>query len=222
MTNSYKIILATLILAGIFVLVVFLNNRQTKQDLIKENPNNGWQVYINEALGFEIKYPKKIVSFADECNFNDDLVPVKVFEDDNSIYISHKYFYKKVGSECKIINNSIDFLNEEVSWNIIIDNDVYNDDDLVGFIKRYYGDKCTLWDKELSAQEGVYDVFARGDGKDFDNSECFLNSWSPIKYYPSKGHIAIWQIGQESVFWGDSKGVITFDQEMVDSFRFLE
>lgn len=232
MNKTNKIILIILLLIAIVILFIFLNNKYREAEaIIPVNIENKWQTYQNNDLGFEIKYPSRMANYNAICEFKNGvyqsmfgMVPVKIFEDNNVVYISHEYFYKESVEGCKKINNSLELLANDYSWKIIIQDNIDNDEELNQFIKEYYVDydgKCSLGEKKAASQEGVYDVYTAWDGKDLDESECLINGWIVMKYYPAKGKVAAWGIGSEANFWGDERGEITYDKEMVDSFKFI-
>ncbi|RJQ33607.1 hypothetical protein C4566_03370 [Candidatus Parcubacteria bacterium] len=217
-----------IILVIVFILVYFYINKNGREEA-NNNSEIVWLTYKNEDLGFEIKYPKEVLDWDSECKINDGeyysgygKVPLKFFVEDNNVYIDNEYFYKGLNNGCEKIYNSVDALKDQDLWKIVIKDNIFTDDDLLNFIKEFHGDKCELGDKIGSFQEGVYDVKAKNDGKSLDETNCPLNGWYVIKYYPIKGKVAAWHIGQEPNFWGDEYGDVTYDQQMVDSFRFLE
>lgn len=181
-----------------------------------------WQIYRSDQFGFEIKYPKEALGFGGDCNF-DTMVPIKVFEYEDGVYISYEYIFKKIDGECKKIDNSLDMLQDEPSWNIVVRN-VKDDDELDNFINDYYSNQgdCRLGEKKMTSQEGVYSVYTYWDGRDLGTSDCYINYVSIIKYFPEKCIVVAWDDGQEPYFWGDAKGNVTFDQEMIDSFKFID
>lgn len=72
-----------------------------------------------------------------------------------------------------------------------------------------------------SAQAGVYDVRILGDRKDLENTEWPLNFGTVVKYYPQGNKVIAWDTGQAYTFAADETFSVAYDQEMIDSFRFL-
>jgi cell division protein FtsL len=200
-----------------------------------------WNLYTNNEYGFSIKVPKKVFhNYGSMCDWQTDsyrpkggIVPVKIFEEDNKIYVSSEYFYALSGetiedgkhyySECNRITNSLSHLKnkeyfQQLSWEFIV-SDANNDIDLENFIKERYGNGCKLGNKNPSAQEGVFDILIQGDGKDLSETECPLNYATVLKYHPEKNLVISWDLGQAYTFFID-ESYESYDQEMVDSFRF--
>ena len=215
------------------------NNQNKKEtELSLTSLDQIWDLYTNNKYGFSIKVPKKMFhSYGLMCEWKTDsyrpktgLVPVKIFED-KSIFITSEYFYELTGetvkdnkhyySGCEKIINSIANLKDnryyqQQSWELII-KDIYNDNELEKFIQERYGSGCQLGSKISSAQEGVYDIAIKKDGKDFEESNCPINYITVLKYYPEKNKVISWHRGQVYTFMGDGG---EYDQEMVDSFKF--
>ena len=166
-------------------------------------------------------------------------MPVKIFEDENTIYITSEYHHELSGetretdadggtriffSECLAVSNSLELLRDpdyyQEMWQIVV-KDIHDDQDLEAFLKSRYGSSCSLGEKVSSTQEGVYDVKIQGDGKDLSETSCPLNYGTVVKYYPEGNKVIAWDTGQAYTFSADVTNSVTYDQEMVDSFRFL-
>jgi hypothetical protein len=89
------------------------------------------------------------------------------------------------------------------------------------FTKSRYGAGCSLGEKAASGQDGVYDVRIQGDGKNLSETLCPLNYATVVKYYPAGNRVIALNLDQGPTFAADTAYSMTYDQEMVDSFRFL-
>jgi len=210
--------------------------------------DNIWNLYTNYALGFSLKIPKMSTGTA-SCIWKGEqegdhsyrpasgLVPVKIFEYENGIYISHEYRYRLTGetkecdsqggcryyfSGCEKEITSLELLQKErQTWNIISEK-VTNDQELELFIKKYFYPECKLGEKRASQQPGVFNVSILGDGQPPEQSKCFLNYKYVLKYAPEKQRAFTWDIGQASNFYAEEgKKFIHYDEEMEKSFTVL-
>ncbi len=180
----------------------------------------------------------------------DALVSTAVFEDNDNgiVYLSSELYYQLTGkmmsggytyfSGCEEVTNSLDHLNAEYleaegyyqqAWKIYVET-VNNDDELDAFIKERYGSGCGLGEKVASSQEGVYDVEINvPPAETMEEAEangCLINYATVLKYYPAGNKAISWDTGQAYTFYkvlgtGDATDII-YDDQMVDSFLFLE
>jgi len=168
-------------------------------------------------------------------------VPVEIFEDGDTVYITNAYYHELTGetretdasggtriffSDCQAVTNTPELLGDpenQYQTNVwaIVTSDVHDDEELDAFIKARYGQGCSLGEKVPSKQEGVYDVAILGDGKALDQTLCPLNYGTVVKYYPEANKVVAWDTGQAYTFAADAGNTVTYDQEMIDSFRFL-
>lgn len=203
-----------------------------------------WDLYTNYKLGFSLKVPKVSTATATCVWKGEDqgdhsyrptygLVPVKIFEDENSVYINHEYRYNLTGktteggisyfSGCEKEEITLDVLKSSkgpLTWHIITET-VSNDGELETFIGKYFHPSCQLGEKKQSDQEGVLDVTIRGtDPTIGDENTCWLNYWYVVKYSPEKQRAYTWDVGQDATFYieGSSEN---YTSEMVDSFTIL-
>jgi len=199
--------------------------------------------YINYKLGFSIKTPKEMSYYYGGCKWDGEsyrpqaqMVPVKVFEDNNNdmVYISGEYYYELGGkteesgrtlySECNKVLNSADFYNQGPHWQgwKITIREVKNDEELEEFIKENYGQSCKLKQKVSSEQEGVYDAWIESfrSAEEGIEKECFINYAKVLKYYPDGNRVVSWPLGQAFSFYKEVG--VEYDEEMVKSFRFIE
>jgi hypothetical protein len=206
-----------------------------------------WIQYTNYQLGFTIKVPKTMVHYYGSCKWSEEggdhsyrpepaIVPVKVFEDGNTVYIASEYYYELLGetvedgvsyfAECQAVTNSLELLQApdnfyQAKWTIVMQ-EIQDDAQLDAFIKTRYGAGCSLGEKTpWDLQEGVFDVGILGDDKPMETTECLINYATVLKYYPEGGRVISWHLGQAFTFPGDVEYSVIYDGEMVDSFRFL-
>lgn len=225
-----KIIWLSLVIILLMLPVILLpKNNKKIIDTEKINVNVEWQIYRNEKLGFEIKYPKKIYNSNGACELSGGeylsmggMVPLKMKQVDDAVAVVPEYYYEDNDSDCKKNYDLLPPSFYERSWKIIIKDNINSEEKLASLVREFYGDKCKIGEKIQSAQEGVFDIRLYWDGKDLEHTECINNYASVLKYYPVKNRIAYWYIGMENVIWGDEKGKVTFDQAMIDSFKFID
>jgi len=210
--------------------------------------NNIWNLYTNHKLGFSIKVPK-ISDGGAPCVWKGEdegdhsyrpalgSVPVKIFEDENEIYISREYRYNLTGetkeesglgfrsffSGCEKEMIALDMLRSEKpqAWNII-SGKVANDQELETFIDKHFHPSCRLGEKKPSSQTGVFDVIIQGTNPEMgvENNTCWLNYAYVLKYSPEKQRAYTWDLGQALNFCIDNWKTC-YDSEMKDSFNVL-
>ena len=206
-----------------------------------------WIQYTNYQLGFTIKVPKTMAHYYGSCKWSEEggdhsyrpepaIVPVKVFEDGNTVYIASEYYYELLEettedgvsyfAECQAVTNNLELLQApenfyQAKWTIVMQ-EILDDAQLDAFIKSRYGAGCSLGEKTPWAlQEGVFDVGILGDDKPMETTECLVNYATVLKYYPDGNRVISWHLGQAFTFPGDVEYNVIYDGEMVDSFRFL-
>ncbi|MBP8591066.1 hypothetical protein KBI33_01195 [Candidatus Shapirobacteria bacterium] len=213
-----------------------------------------WNKYINYRLGFSINVPKMMMHGSGACRWvlegdhsyrpAPKLVPVKVFEEDNMVYIVNGSYAELGGetreeiaegirsyfSECNEVINSLAKAKDKENyyqrgWQIIVE-EAKNDEDLDRFIKKYFGPDCRLGDRIHDRQEGVYKISIDQGIKSHEVGEapeetgCFVNYAYAIKYFPEKNKVASWDLGQDFTFYQDIDH--PFDAQMAESFEFLK
>lgn len=200
--------------------------------------DNTWNQYTNNQLGFSMQIPKTTSEYGGSCvngKLNVSTVPVKIFNDNQGIYITTEYFYEfPVNNACQKTTNSLNIVDQRANqwksgnvnnlivpknWHIITAN-VKDDYELENFIKINYGSGCKLGSKSLSPT-GVFDVKIDGDGLELDVSKCPINYIYALKYSPEFHKVASWGIGQEVVFSSDNYKQ-SYDTDMVNSFKFID
>ena len=200
-----------------------------------------WNLYTNNDLGFSINIPVEAYFYYASCGWRDDsyrpgsgMVPVSTFATDDSVYINQEYLYELGGatevggitnySECNRVENSVSRLSSEIrTWNI--KTATVDDEDALGnYITANFGEGgCSLGEQiAWEYQDGVYEVRIETDGLDPGESLCFINYAVNIFYYPAGSRVITWDLGQDISFPAESSYGTFYDQEMENSFRFLE
>lgn len=186
-----------------------------------------------------MKIPKEIDSESGACEWDNQkgsyvnkfsIVPLKIIETNDGIDITPTYSYDLLEQQgdaykfldCKKNYPSLDNLGTE---SLITVKSVYNDKEIDEFIKsqmkKIDGNYCGM-NKNPAKQNGVYDIEIKGDDKGLGESSCGINAAYMLKYYPTKNKIAYWLLGQEAHFFKDFQNLDSYDEEMADSFEFLE
>lgn len=169
-------------------------------------------------------------------------VPVKIFEDADGVTIAPEYLYELAGAttetngqggsrtvyaQCIQVPNSLALMQDPgrpmfgiQMWQIV-SAQVRNNGELDAFVKSRYGSGCSVGDVEASGQDGVYRVRIQGDGKDPSETQCPVNYATMVKYAPEANKVIAWDLGQSYTFLADESFMTGYDQEMIESFRFL-
>ena len=207
-----------------------------------------WNEYTNPILGFSMQIPKQMMAYYGQCQWSDQngdhsfrpvqaLVPVTVFENGNSVFITTQYYYELGGetqennrsyfASCDQVQNSLALVQDQSNtlqqkWELVFA-DVATNQELDNFIKSEYGQGCGLGQQTPSQQQGVMDVkIDTGNFDDLEQAEangCLVNYVYVIKYDPDKQKAVSWKMGQAMTFIGED-GLTGFDTSMKDSFRF--
>ena len=207
-----------------------------------------WNQYVNSRLGISIRFPKMMIAQYGACRWSEEgtdhsyrpeaaLVPVRVFEDTNTIYIAAEYYYQLADEICqedgrcyyaecsKVMNTQILLQDSEnvyqQMWKLEVE-EVQDDEELDEFIKSRYGVGCKLGKKESVGQQGVYKVGIEEEEE--GEAECPHLHWTYASGYEVRHcentnlAIAMYLNGY-STFLGDERGNVTYDEEMRDSVR---
>jgi len=169
------------------------------------------------------------------------MVPVVAMEGSQGVFITQDYYYA-LGKETKensvsyfgfcdkvqvtadnlekVIADSLKGLSMYVpsNWQVKTKK-IYTDLDLEQFIKSNYGSGCSIGSIKVN-QNGYNDVSIKGDGMDMETTKCLINYKYVLKYSEQKQIAATWGVGQAIVFSGENFQP-SYDQLMIDSFRFL-
>ncbi|MDD5340839.1 MAG: hypothetical protein PHC97_00145 [Patescibacteria group bacterium] len=222
--NIYRAILIIVILIGIFG-YYFFTNLLPKIQFAKSDDNsvkpetqiiklgNGWQRYVNNKLGFSIDLPEESRTWEWQCKY-DGMAEVRVEEIGNKIAIGH-------------------FCNGEFKywdgiWEISIYQNVETLDQLQNIFKENFYDTCEI-EKLIPRGNDDFDVTYKYDGKDLDESKCYINWAMGFIYNPGVKKVATWNMGMDYSFSKsaellDSTGmtIVGYDPEMEKSFKFIK
>lgn len=173
--------------------------------------SDGWREYVNHTLGFSINIPEKVYSsyVCPDTEYSD----VVVVENTDLVSLG-----VNCGGNVRLFGNA---------WTIRVYDFVKDNDTISSIFKKTYGDTCEIDPKFVSDGNGNFDITYLSDGKEPDQTNCWINYASYFKYNPALQKIVTWSIGQESNFWkGDPTWISDtespgYDQEMSKSFRFI-
>jgi hypothetical protein len=191
--------------------------------------------YMSNQFGFSLLIPTKLnPSTCDGASAGTG--KVIVLEEGNSLYFTPDTFYDwtmndlndySKGYTCHLKTGSlatVKGLMEGYSnfplwyhfgWQMVVDQNIQNEEDLLSFIRRYYGSTCEIDQITPAEQLQTMDVIIRGDTGDDTayESSCPLNFIYALKYSPEKRTAVTWKVGQDGRF-------DDLDYDMIDSFRF--
>ncbi len=170
---------------------------------------NNWQIYRNEELGIEINYPKYVDAnySANRCHTSEinDVIPLKVFADDNFLYIgASSYYVKDPDKSCRKVKETLAGIKKEEGTGLkinIIDN-IKNDNDLEQFLKDRYGLRCNLGEKK-KINDYTYAVSIIDNSENLNKAQCsppFSYGSRSVLYSPTQQKIATLDIGIDCSF----------------------
>ncbi len=214
----------------------------TKETQIEDNlVPAGWKSYSNADLKFSINYPKNVfvqqgscekITEGSEASYRPKpaAVPIKVFEDTDSIFIAPEFIYEL--SKPKTLNNVTYFgtcqkksntlsglKTTQKSWHILAKT-VPTKEDLETFVKTQFGAGCSVGTMtSTAANNKVYDVKIEGDGLEMPETLCGVNYIYVLKYVPEAKMVYTYNLGQAYSFSKDPGGSEYYDEEMNQSFH---
>ncbi|MDO8669127.1 MAG: hypothetical protein Q7K65_02445 [Candidatus Buchananbacteria bacterium] len=180
-----------------------------------------WDLYTNNDLGFSLKIPKTI------SNVNTPSEKITIIESENVVYVTYKTSYDYNDILTRSAGNLSDIdKTKGIQWGIMV-RTVNNDLELSSLIKSRYGSGCSIGSKSKIGSYDTYDVRVNGDGLDLEKSNCHINFRFVIRYSPTLKRAAIWDLGQSFLFMtydenNNTDAYTTFDDEMADSFKFIQ
>lgn len=190
--------------------------------------DNEWNLYTDFGLGFAMNIPKKVIWNTCEpdeesgpTNIVQGLVPLQGLADTDASYIGIQSHHIQLEDDtCHLYQFDLQkYKDQEVhTWKIQVW-EAKNDDQLDAVVKEVYGDGCGIESKESAAEAGMMDIaLTRTSPDEPEETRCFINWQTAIKYSPSAKKVAIWDMGQDASFVRENFD--PYDQEMADSFRF--
>lgn len=223
---------------------------QVEQNSALAPVDETWNLYTNYKLGFAIILPRDITLFFGGCTFNEEQnsyrpayasVPTTIFEHGDTAYLTFSHYAELQGlsltelpnggtrhdfSACATVTNTLDLVLDPDShykqmWAIQVVS-IEDEAELTQFIQNRYGAGCAVGEMKATEQEGVYDVTIQGDGRHFTESTCPINYATVVKYDAIRQKVAAWDLGQAVTFAEDPGNLVTYDQQMVQSFRFID
>jgi hypothetical protein len=193
-----------------------------------------WVDYNNEEYNFTFNYPYVSINNKWWGNLSEQkplfnlLLPNQVLNKNNNFYLTQKYNVEVNGKSGELIKTENTFIPEYIEndnsypspWHIVI-LDIENEKDLDLIIKQKLGSGCSYKSKITTNFEGNYRIEIDGDGQDLGETLCPVNYANYIIYSPSVKKIAFWSLGQECNIGLGFMANNCFDQEISDSFHFL-
>ncbi|MDD4531563.1 MAG: hypothetical protein PHH21_02540 [Candidatus Pacebacteria bacterium] len=178
-------------LAIFIIVVLFFNPKGGKnEESVGELKNNmafiynkdvdtsDWISYSNQRLGFSMKIPPEITC-ANRCSKDNLLVPVKIIEDGDSVYIVPEHYYDLGESgKCEKIVYDIGLLKKQqegsinpfLGWKIDVAS-VSGVDGIDRFVKDNFGESCSIGNGNLK-NEGLEEISIVGTDWPDLNSSC--------------------------------------------------
>jgi hypothetical protein len=214
-----------------------------------ESVDDVWNRYTNHVLGFSLLVPKASYRLDAECEWRGSeedgsyrpvtaLVQVVVLEEGDRVVITpgryseltrktqvpsgQGYSSRFEGCEARemTIDLELDPYHRSYAWDIRVST-ISSLGDLKAFVDEVFGECFSLGDMTTIADREILQVRVRGDEKPVEESQCLLHGMYVLFYSPQYGRAAAWLTGQ-SVHFLSSPTYDGYDQEMLDSFHFLQ
>jgi hypothetical protein len=242
--NIFLIILVAIIVIGAFFYFFINKSPRNQENIIKSETK--WHSYTNDKLGFSLNLPEEITGVYRCSPFQNFIVPVKVFEDNENgmTYIAPEYYYeakwddkllKYVGS-CEKINYSTNILRNKIlslntafpslnlkihkpflGWAIIV-KVISSKNELGNIIKDMFGKGCN-YVITSTEKENIYQIsFSDKNETDLGNTTCPTNFSYKFFYNLTTKKILYIELGQECSFF-DDKANKCYDNEIINSLK---
>lgn len=201
--------------------------RIVTEETAQEEPvleGDAW--YRNERFGFALQLPPFLRNPGSCILPNPPAAGSRVtaFEDGSSVYLGPDTYGEAVlrdpgdpssGHDCLVIENTLPTIQKVVEnridypygWRMSADESIGTDDQLLAFIRAWYGEGCTIGEKTPTAFEGTLEVAIDGA------ADCAAGADYELRYSPEKSTAVTWKTGRDARFNGQ-------DGLMSDTFRF--
>jgi hypothetical protein len=209
-----------------------------------------WNQYTSYKLGFSMLVPRTQYRHDADCYWNEtesdssyrpsgDIVPVVVIEGEDRVFITSEFYseltlptqipsgngYRTEFDGCEQVMNDLDRMlaTESTSffWEIVVW-DIASPADLEALVDAVYGECFSIGEETPVEGQEYLRVRVQGDGKPVEESTCLLNGGYVFFYSPELGKAATWLTGQSYHFPADAEYSEAYDEEMVESFEFIE
>lgn len=190
-----------------------------------------WLDYSNDRLGIAFKYPNFVSVYCDKFGLDDYYrhVPSQIFVEGEDLYVKSQLSYQSQDGICHESAQTADSLRTYekdgniLPWHIIV-RKIKNEGEINSFIKEKFGSSCSFDSKAPTEHSGIYDVRVKGDGRGYDDTNCFFGAMREyFKYNSNNNFLYYWNTGQDcSVYYQGNYAYHCFDEEMVSSVKFID
>jgi hypothetical protein len=207
-----------------------------------------WNRYVNHALGVSLLVPKASYRLDAGCEWIGGAgegsyrpvaasVPVVVLEEGDRVIVTPQSYseltkqtqvpsglgYRSNFAGCEPREVTPDLVlepgNATYAWDIRV-SAISSLGDLETLVDEVFGACFSLGDMTPLVDREMLRVRVRGDEKPVEESQCLLNETYVFYYSPRHDRAAAWRTGQ-SIHFLSSPAYDGYDQEMLDSFRFI-